>query len=124
LYKLDATYAATAARDDVVKLNASGEVILAAAADTAVLGVLETIEIKGQGETTTYGHVSTHPHYIFEAPVTGGTAGQTNVGKAYGITATNGGTVDLANTTNTCVKVVGFKSNGNVEVLISGRQLV
>lgn len=119
LYELDETYAATAKRGDLVKLNASGKVVKAVAGDTAVLGVLETIEIKKESETKTYGSVRSGSGAIYEVPAS---AGGAKVGLAYGITADQA--VDVANTTNTVVKVVDVRPNGNLDVVISGRQLV
>lgn len=119
-FKLDATYAATAKRWDVVKLNTSGDVVAAASADTSILGVLETVELKIQGDSDT-GAVRIAAGAIYEMPVTGGTP---VTGKAYGITNTDGGTVNVADTTTTVVKVVAVRTNGNVDVVFTGRQLV
>lgn len=118
-YKLNATYAATAQRFDLVKLDANGEVVKAAAADTSVLGVLQTVLIKIQGETDTYGEVMTTPGAVFEVPAS---AAGAKVGTAYGINASQN--IDVANTTTTVAKVVAVRSNGNLDVVISGRQLV
>jgi hypothetical protein len=120
LYKLDPTYAQTAKRHDLVKLNASGNVVGAAAGDTEVLGVLETIEIKKESETDTYGSVRIGSGAIYEVPASGSGA---VVGQAYGVTDL-GAAVDVANTTNTVVKVVAIRPNGNLDVVITGRQLV
>lgn len=114
-FKLDATYAATATRDDLVKLNASGDVVKAVAGDTAILGVLETVEIKKDSETDTYGAVRTSKSAVYEVPAS---AAGAKIGTAYGITAAQA--VDVANTTTTCVKVVGIRANGNLDVVLSG----
>lgn len=117
-YKLNATYATTAKRGDLVKLDASQELVKAVAGDTAVLGVLETIEIKMESEVDRYGEVRIAAGAIYEVPVS---AAGAKPGTAYGITAAQA--VDVANTTNTCVKVVAVRPNGNVDVVISGRQI-
>lgn len=119
-FKLDATYATTAKRFDLVKLNAAGDVVLAAAGDTAVLGVLEFINLKAQGDSVTTGGVRTDASSIYEVPAS---AAGAKVGVKYGVTVVNGGTVDVANTTNTCVVVVAIRPNGNLDVQITGRQL-
>lgn len=117
-FTLNATYANTAKRWDLVKLNASGELVLAAAGDTAVLGVLEIIDIKAQGETVTTGAVRTDGSSIYKVPTS---AAGAKLGTKYGVTAD--GRVDVANTTNTCVVVAELLTDGNVGVQITGRQL-
>ncbi len=119
-YVLDTAYAATAKRQDVVKLNASGQVVLAATGDTEVLGVLEYIDVNALGETTHKGGVRTDGSAIYE--VAASAAGAV-VGAKYGITMTDGGIVNVADTATACVVVVRVRDNGNLDVQITGRQL-
>ena len=119
-FTLNAAYAATAKRFDVVKLDASSEVVLAAAGDAQVLGVLEYIDIKQQGATVTTGGVRISGSAIYEAPAT---AAGAKVGTKYGINVTDGGTVNVADTTTTCVVVVAVNPSGTLDVQITGRQL-
>lgn len=113
-YKLDPTYAQTAKRHDVVKLNAEGNVVGAAAGDTTILGVLETVEIKMESETDTYGAVRLSRGAVYEArPSAAGAV----VGDKYGITAL-GATVEVADTTTVAVEVVAIRDNGNIDVVL------
>lgn len=121
-FKLDATYALTAKAYDLVKLNASGDVILAVTNDILVLGVLEGINVKQQGETTTTGKVRAFADAIYETPYSGGTP---VIGVVGPVTMTNGGLFNAAVQTTPVFKVVAVNTaRTTVDVVISGRQLV
>lgn len=118
-YPLNATYATTAKQYDVVRLNASGELVLAATGDTTVLGVLEGFTFEGQGVTFKTGKVRISPDAVYEADYVG--AGALTAGVAYGIDGS--GNLDTADTTvkiATIVEVIG----GKPHVVITARQLV
>jgi hypothetical protein len=117
-FTLDTTYAATAKADDVVRLNASQKVVLAATGDTDVLGVLVGFNFEGITATKpVVGKVMVEPDAVFEADVTGGTP---LVGTAYGINGAS--TVDVADTAVPIVKVVEIV-DGKPYVVITKRQL-
>lgn len=116
-YNLDATYAATAKKGDVVRLNGSSEVVLAATGDANVLGVVEGFVFEGIGEVFTTVQVRITGNAIYEADVTGGTP---VLGTAYGINGAS--TVDVADTAVPIVKVVEIV-NGKPYVQITARQL-
>jgi hypothetical protein len=120
-WKLDATYAATAKPYDLVKLNGSGDVVLAATNDTSVLGVLEGLEIRQQGDSLTYGKVRTVAG-IYEVPYVGGTP---TVGGVNPVTMTNGGQLNAAVATTPVFKVIAVNaSRSTADVIITGRLLV
>lgn len=81
-FKLNSTYAATAAKGDVVKLNSSQELVKAVAADTEVLGVLESTVFEGVGVTVKTGQVKYSGEAVYRAPYSGSPV----VGGAYAIT--------------------------------------
>ena len=120
-FDIDATYAATAVKGDIVKLNASGEVVAAAADDTSVLGVFEGPIIQIDAETPIRGKVRTSGAAVYEMTASGGTP---VVGTSYPIGLSSGDYfLNAAVTTNSLVKVIAERSNGNYDVIISGRQL-
>ena len=121
-FTLDATYAATAKKGDIVKLNASGQVVAAATNDILVLGVYEGPNIKLAADTVTTGKVRTAAEAVYEITVTGGTPVP---GLGYPVTLSSGDYVLNAATNATPLfKVVGALGNGNYEAVITGRQLV
>ena len=83
-FKLNGTYATTAKKGDVVKLDASQELVKAVAADTEVLGVLESTVFEGLGKTPAFGQVKLSEEAIYRTPFTGTTP---VVGTAYPINA-------------------------------------
>jgi hypothetical protein len=104
------------------KLNGAGDVVAAASNDTSVLGVYLGPNVKITADTTTTGKVRSAANAVYEMTVTGGTP---VVGTGYPITLSSGDYIlNAAVTTNALVKVVGALSNGNYEVVITGRQLV
>jgi hypothetical protein len=120
-FPLDSTYAATAAPGDVVRLNASGNLVKALTTDTTVLGVLDGVSYDGVGVTPTKGKVRVSPDAIYEATKVG--AGALIAGTAYGIDGSSN--VDTADTTTLIVKIVGTSgTTGNPLVVITARQLV
>lgn len=100
-FPLDATYALTCKAGDVVRLNGSGNLVLAATGDTTVAGILEGWNFAGLGVTPTTGKVLTSGQAVYEADFTGGTPA---IGTSYGINGAS--TIDVADTTITIVKVV------------------
>jgi hypothetical protein len=83
-FPLNSTYAATATKGDVVKLNASQELVKAVAADTEVLGVLESTVFEGLGVAPKLGQVKLSEEAIYRTPFTGTTP---VVGGSYPINA-------------------------------------
>lgn len=118
-FPLNSTYAATAKAGDVVRLNGSGQVVLAVTGDTNVLGVVQGFGFEGVGVVPTTVKVTIDPDAIYEADFVG--AGALTLGTAYGIDgSSNLDTADTAVPIAKIVEVVG----GKPYVLISSRQLV
>ena len=114
-YKLNEDYAKVAKRGDVVKLNASGEVVAAAANDTEVLGVFLGREIKTEAETDFYGKVQASEGMVFEATVSG--TGNVVVGAKHPIALTDGDySVNLDSTSNAAVKIIEATDRGTAYV--------
>jgi hypothetical protein len=118
-YSLDATYATTAKRGDIVRLNASGNLVLAATGDTTVLGVLVGFNFEGLNVTPKVGKVIVDPETVYQADTVG--AGALTVGTAYGIDGSSN--LDTADTTTTVAKIVEVV-NGKPYVVLTARQLV
>lgn len=118
-FPLNATYAATAKVGDVVRLNGSGEVVLAATGDTTVLGVVQGFNFTGIGNLPTVAKVTTSGDAVYEADKVG--AGALTLGTGYGIDAASN--LDTADTTVVIAKIVAVV-NGKPYVQITARQLV
>lgn len=118
-YPLDSTYAATAKKGDIVRLNASGNVVLAATGDTNVLGVLVGFNFEGAGVTVKTGKVMVQGDAVYEATKVG--AGALTVGTEYGIDGSSN--MDTADTTVKILQIVEVV-NGKPYVVIKYRQLV
>jgi hypothetical protein len=118
-FPLDATYAATAKVGDVVKVNGSGNLILAVTGDTTVAGVLAGLSFDGIGVNPTKGKVHTSGDAVYEAEYVG--AGALTVGTAYGIDGAS--RMDTADTTVLIVKIVAVV-NSKPYVQITARQFV
>lgn len=118
-FPLDATYAATAKVGDIVKINGSGQLILAVTGDTAVLGVLAGLNFNGIGVNPSVGKVTVSGDAVYEADYVG--AGALTVGTAYGIDGAS--KMDTADTTVLIVKIVAIV-NSKPYVQITARQLV
>lgn len=119
-FTLNATYATTAKAGDVVRLNASGEVILAATTDADVLGVVQGFTFEGVGVTPKIAKVNIDPEAIYEATVAAGTTiDAASIGDAFGI---NGASAIETDATYPIVKVVEV-INGKPQVIITKRQL-
>lgn len=84
-FPLASTYVtAGVAKGDVVKLNGSQQLIKAVAADTEVLGVLESAVFEGIGVPVTTGQVKYSGEAVYRTPYTGTTP---VIGTAYPINA-------------------------------------
>lgn len=118
-FPLDATYAATAKVGDVVRLNASGNVVLAATGDTTVLGVMAGLNFNGIGVNPSVAKVQTSGDAVYEADKVG--AGALTLGVGYGIDAASN--LDTADTTVVIAKIVAVVG-GKPYVQITARQLV
>jgi hypothetical protein len=118
-FPLNATYAATAKEGDVVRLNASGEVVLALTGDTTVLGVVAGFNYNGIGALPTVAKVHTSGDAVYEATKVG--AGALTRGVGYGIDASSN--LDTADTTVVIAKIVAVV-DGKPYVQITARQLV
>lgn len=118
-YPLDATYAATAKVGDVVRLNGSFNVVLAATGDANVLGVLAGTSFEGVGVNPKVAKVMLSPDAIYEADKVG--AGALTVGTAYGIDGSSN--LDTADTVTTIAKIVEVV-NGKPYVVITARQII
>jgi hypothetical protein len=119
-FTLDTTYATTAAKGDVVRLNGSGNVVLAATGDTNVLGVLEGFNFEGITATKPVtAKVRISSDAVYEADKVG--AGAITVGTAYGIDGSSN--LDTADTTTLIAKIVEVV-NGKPYVVITSRQIV
>lgn len=118
-YTLDATYAVTAVKGDLVRLNGSGNLVLAATGDANVLGALVGTNFEGIGKTAKTGKVIISGDAIYEADKVG--AGALTVGTAYGIDGSSN--LDTADTVTTIAKIVEVV-NGKPYVVITARQLV
>jgi hypothetical protein len=117
-FKLASAYiAAGVQKGDVVKLNASQELVKAVAADTEVLGVLESAVFEGVGVAVKTGQVKYSQEAIYKTPYTGATP---VVGTAYAILADQ--TIDGANAgAGKIYKVVAVDAvKSVVEVQITG----
>lgn len=114
-FPMDATYALTAKKGDVVAL-AGGVVVKAAAAATTILGVFEGLNLRINGETAS-GKVRVANGALYEADVIGGTPA---VGFSYALGVTAGGesSVNVAVTTPPAFKVVSIQPNGKPLVII------
>lgn len=118
-YPLAAAYAANAKATDVVRLDATGSLVLAATGDATVLGVMEGVNFEGVGVTPKVGKVRITGNAVYEADKVG--AGALTVGLAYGIDgASNLDTADTVTPIAKIVEVVG----GKPYVVISARQIV
>ncbi len=118
-FPLNATYATTAKKGDIVRLDANGEVVQATSADTDVLGVIEGFVFEGAGEPFTTGQVRVSGNAIYEADFVG--AGALTVGTSYGINDTS--EMDTDDTAVAILKIVSVV-NGKPYVVIVSRQLV
>lgn len=116
---LDATYAPNAKKGDIVRLNASGNVVLATTSDTNVLGVLVGFNFEGAGITQKTGKVMAAADNVYQATYVG--AGALTVGTEYGIDGTSN--MDTADTTTKILQIVEVV-NGKPYVVIKYRQLV
>lgn len=123
-YTINTAYAATAKVGDLVKLNATGEVVKAVVADAAVLGIFLGFNIKIVADTVFTGKVRVSNEAVYEVSASG-TAPV--VGGSYAFAINADGTVEINGgvTANPTFKVVAVKSNGNYEAIIhpSARQI-
>jgi hypothetical protein len=117
-YPLDATYKATAKVGDIVRINGSGNVVLAATGDTTVAGVIAGFSFDGVGVSPLTAKVQISPDAIYEATTVG--AGAITLGTAYGIDGSSN--LDTADTTVTIAKIVEVVG-GKPYVQITARQL-
>lgn len=111
-FPMNATYATTAQRGDAVKLNASGEIVAAVAADTAVLGVLVGFNFEGIDRPIKTGKVHVNKEFVYEVNYTGTTKSSltnADIGTAFDIGA-NPGVINLDATTVKLAKVIGFNN--------------
>lgn len=118
-YPLDSTYATTAKKGDIVRLNASGNVVLATTSDTTVLGVLVGFNFEGAGVAVKTGKVMVQGDAVYAATKVG--AGALTVGTEYGIDSSSN--MDTADTTVKILQIVEVV-NGVPYVAIKYRQLV
>jgi hypothetical protein len=118
-YPLDPTYAATAKKGDIVRINASGNVVLALTSDTSVAGVLVGFNFEGAGVTVKTGKVMTAADNVYAATKVG--AGALTVGTEYGIDGSSN--MDTADTTTKILQIVEVV-NGVPYVAIKYRQFV
>jgi hypothetical protein len=117
-YPLNATYATTAKKGDIVRLNASGELVQATTSDTTVLGALVGFNFEGAGQNPKVGKVIISGDAIYEATKVG--AGALTVGVEYGIDGASN--MDTADTTVKILQIVEVV-NGKPYVAIKYRQL-
>lgn len=117
-YPLASSYVASAKKGDLVRLNASGQLVLAATGDANVLGVLTGINFEGITSPAKVGKVIIAPNAVYEAEFVG--AGALTVGTEYGIDG--GSKLDTADTTAVIAKIVEVV-NGKPYVVITKRQL-
>jgi hypothetical protein len=117
-YPLNATYATTAKKGDIVRLNASGELVQATTSDTNVLGAVVGFNFEGAGQTVKTGKVIVSGDAIYEATKVG--AGALTVGTEYGIDGSSN--MDTADTTVKILQIVEVV-NGKPYVAIKYRQL-
>lgn len=118
-FTLDPTYANTAKKGDIVRLNASGNVVQATTSDTSVLGVLVGFNFEGAGVTVKTGKVMTAADNVYAATKVG--AGALTPGTEYGIDGSSN--LDTADTTVKILQIVEVV-NGVPYVAIKYRQLV
>jgi hypothetical protein len=118
-FPLNATYAATAVKGDLVRLNGSQELVLAATGDANILGVLVGTNFEGLTKAAKTGKVIISGDAIYEADKVG--AGPLTVGTSYGIDGSSN--LDTADTTTLIAKIVEVV-NGKPYVVITARQLV
>lgn len=118
-YPLDPTYAQTAKKGDLVRLNGSGKLVKATSADSNVLGVLVGFDFEGIGNPFEIGKVIIDPEAVYEATFVGN--GAIAVGNAYGID--DNSNLDTNDTTTVIAKIVEVV-NGKPYVAITARQLV
>lgn len=118
-YPLDPAYASAAKPEDVVRLNASGQLVKAGTGDTEVLGVLEGVNFEGMCKPPKVGKVRISPNALYEADYVG--TGPLTVGAEYGID--DNGNLDTDNTTTKIAKIVEVV-NGKPHVVITARQMV
>lgn len=111
---LDPAYFAVAKPNDPVKLNASGNVVLATATDPKLYGVLAAREYITRDATVKIGKVRTSRSALYEAVVSAGTPVP---GTAYELTAD--GKVDASKTVNASVIVQKVLPGGNVLVTLA-----
>lgn len=111
---LDSAYFAVAKPNDPVKLNASGNVILATAADAKLYGVLASREYITRDAAVKIGKVRTSRSAIYEVAVAAGTPVP---GTAYELTAD--GRLDATKTANASVIVQKVIPGGNVFVTLA-----
>jgi hypothetical protein len=117
-YPLNATYATTAKKGDIVRLNASGELVQAATGDTTVLGALVGFNFEGAGVNPKVGKVIVSGDAIYAATKVG--AGALTVGTEYGIDGSSN--MDTADTTVKILQIIEVV-NGVPYVAIKYRQL-
>jgi hypothetical protein len=118
-YPLNATYATTAKKGDIVRLNASGELVQATTSDTNVLGVVVGFNFEGAGQTVKTGKVTVSGDAVYQATYVG--AGALTIGTEYGIDGSSN--MDTADTTVKILQIVEVV-NGKPYVAIKYRQLV
>lgn len=94
-FPLASSYAATAKKGDVVKFNASQQLEKAGAADSAVVGVLESVVFEGQGVTPKLGQVKYSQDAVFRTEYNG--AAVPVVGTAYSLLNATTQEIDQAN---------------------------
>ena len=108
-FPLNAAYAGTWKRGDVVKLSA-GQVVAAVAGDAAVLGVICGVNFEGQGVAPVTAKVHVAKEFVYEVAyvgVTKTTLTQADVGSTFDLGA-NAGVINLDDVTGGFAKVIGF----------------
>ncbi len=117
-YPLASAYVASVAKGDIVRLNASGELVKATTSDADVLGVLVGVNFEGLTTPVKTGKVIVAGNAVFEADKVG--AGALTIGTAYGIDGNSN--LDTADTTTPIAKIVEVVK-GKPYVIITARQL-
>jgi hypothetical protein len=118
-YPLDATYAPNAKKGDMVRINASGNIVAATTSDTNIAGVIVGFNFEGAGVTVKTAKVMTAADNVYAATKVG--AGALTVGTEYGIDGPSN--MDTADTTVKILQIVEVV-NGVPYVAIKYRQLV
>lgn len=99
------------AKGDVVKFNGSQQLIKAVAADTEVLGVLESAVFEGVGVAVKTGQVKYSGEAVYRTPYTGGTP---VVGSAYPINASQVLNAATAGGAGAIYKVIGVDTANSI----------